>query len=118
MKHVTYADKSLMVGDDTADMLLQYAARLASAGVADTIDVHAISSDGDEVVATFLLGEGAPLMAETTNSTLPEPDNSEAVELMTDRLARLQQTAVVSEFDAETAALDDLYYENPDPGVA
>jgi hypothetical protein len=50
--------------------------------------VHAISSDDDEVLATFLLGEGAPLIAETTNSTLPEPDNSEAVGLMTDRMAR------------------------------
>ena len=114
MKHLTYADKSLLVGDDVADMMLTYSARLASADVADTLEVHAISSDGDEVTATFLLGEGAPLMAETTTSTLPEPDNSAALEHMTDRMARLTPTAVEADADAvaETAELDDLYNES------
>ena len=112
MKHLTYSDKSLLVGDEVADMLLQYAARLASAGVADTVDVHAVSSDGDDVTATFLLGEGAPLMAETTTSKLPEPDNNQAVRHMTDRMARLAPTAVASEMDAETTELNDMYNES------
>jgi hypothetical protein len=112
MKHLTYADKSLLVGDEIADLLLQYAARLASSGVADTIEVEAISSDGDGVTATFLLGEGAPLMAETTHSTVPEPDNSEAVKQINDRMGRLLPTAVASDPDPETAALNDLYNES------
>ena len=112
MKHLTYADKGLLVGDEIADLLLQYSARLASSGVADTIDVHAFSSDGDEVTATFLLGEGAPLMAETTRSGLPEPDNSEAVQQITERIGRLAPTAVESEMDPETTALNDLYNES------
>ena len=112
MRHLTYADKSLLVGDAVADMLLQYSAQLASSNVADTVEVHAISSDGDEVDAMFLLGKGAPLMSETTNSQLPEPDNTEAMEYMTDCLARLIPRAVASEPDAETAALDDLFYES------
>lgn len=29
MKHLTYAEKSLLVGDEMADVLLEYAARLA-----------------------------------------------------------------------------------------
>ena len=111
MKHLTYADKSLLVGDEVADLLLQYAARLASSGVADAVEVHAISSDGDEVSATFLLGEGAPLMVESTTSTLPEPDNGEAIQHVTDGLSRLTPTAIESEMDDETIALDDLYYE-------
>ncbi|WP_108251075.1 hypothetical protein [Planctomonas deserti] len=111
MKHLTYADKNLLVGDEVADLLLQYAARLASSGVADTVDVHAISSDGDEVTATFLLGEGAPLMTETTHSTVPEPDNTGAVQQITERMGRLVPTAVETELDPETAALNDLYNE-------
>jgi hypothetical protein len=112
MKHLTYADKSLLVGDEVADMLLHYSARLASANVADTVEVQAISSDGDSVTAMFLLGEGAPLMSETTTSEIPEPDNTQALEYIKNGIARLSPAAVESEPDAETAALDDLYNES------
>jgi hypothetical protein len=76
MKHVTYAEKSLLIGDTAADLLLTYAAALGSTDRSDTVTLHAISGDGDEVDATFLVGEGAPLMAETTTNTLREPDNA------------------------------------------
>jgi hypothetical protein len=86
MKHVTYADKSLLIGDAAADLLVQYAAALGSAGQSDSVSVHAISSDGDEVDAMFLLGEGAPLMNETTTSTLPELENSAVETYMRERM--------------------------------
>lgn len=82
MKHVTFADKSLLVGDEAADLVMKYAAALATAGRADTVDIHAYSSDGDDTTATFLLNEGSPLMAETSHSQLPDPDNVEAVAYM------------------------------------
>jgi hypothetical protein len=82
MKHITFGDKSLLIGDDAADAVLDYAAKLATEGKGDTVEMHAISSDGDEVLATFLLGPGVTMMAETTNTKLPEPDNSEAIEYM------------------------------------
>jgi hypothetical protein len=91
MKHVTYADKSLLIGDAAADLLVQYAAALGSAGQSDSVSVHAISSDGDEVDAMFLLGEGAPLMNETTTSTLPEPENGAVEIYMRERIDRLTQ---------------------------
>jgi len=89
MRHVTFADKNLLVGDDAADLLLEYAAALSSVGKADTVRVAAISSDGDAVVATFLLNAGSPLMAETTHSSLPEPDNEEVAQYMRERIDRL-----------------------------
>jgi hypothetical protein len=78
MKHITYGHKSLLVGDETTDLLLDYAAAVARHKVADTVMVNAVSSDGDETLATFLLNEGTTLMAETTHSALPEPSNAEA----------------------------------------
>jgi hypothetical protein len=87
MKHITFADKSLLIGDEAADLMLEYAAKLAGSSNADTVKLNAISSDGDEVVATFLLDAGAPLMAETTTSTLPEPDNTDAVAYMIGQMA-------------------------------
>jgi hypothetical protein len=86
MKHITFGDKSLLIGDDAADAVLSYAARLATENKGDTVDIHAISSDGDEVTATFLLGPGVTMMAETTNTTLPEPDNTTAIEYMREAL--------------------------------
>ena len=90
MKHLTYADKSLLIGDDTADLLREYAAALASAHAGDTVTVNAISSDGDDVQATFLLGQGAPIMAETSTTKVPEPDNTEANQYLRGELTGLR----------------------------
>lgn len=91
MKHMTYAEKSLMVGDEAADMLMEYAAELGRNRTSDTVIVRAITTTGDDVEATYLLGEGAPLMAESTHGRLPEPDNSAAIGYMKDRLRSLEK---------------------------
>src|SRR4051794_13422853 len=74
MKHVTYSDKSLLVGDEAADLLLRYAALLAAASSADNVEVNAIGADGNGGVAPSLPDAGAPLMAETPRSEVPEPE--------------------------------------------
>ncbi len=89
MKHITFADKSLLVGDVAADLLLEYASLLGQRGSADTVHLRSIGIDGNEVEATFLLGGGASLMAESTESVLPEPDNADAVMYMRERMMRM-----------------------------
>jgi hypothetical protein len=79
MKHITFGDKSLLVGDAAADALLEYGAFLTGAAKGDTVEVQAISSDGNEATATFLLGPGVTMMAETAHTSLPEPDNTAAL---------------------------------------
>ncbi|MDQ0892761.1 hypothetical protein [Agromyces ramosus] len=108
MKHVTFADKSLLVDDATADLLLEYAAALARNGEADAVDIHAFGSDGDEVTATLLLDVGAPIMAETTNSSLPDPDNEPALSYMREQIARLSPTAVTPDDGKVLVNYDDL----------
>jgi hypothetical protein len=87
MRHITFGDKSLLVGDDVANALLKYAAFLATEAKGDTVEVHAISSDGDEVTASFVLGPGVTMMAETTHNNLPEPDNTTAIAYMKEATA-------------------------------
>jgi hypothetical protein len=106
MKHVTYAAKSLLVGDEMADVLLEYAAQLSSDGDGKALNVRAISGDGDEVVATFLLSGGVPLMAETTTSTLPEPDNVELVGRIRAEISRRRSPQETEPHD-EPASVDD-----------
>jgi hypothetical protein len=88
MKHITFADKNFLVGDSTADAILEYACMLGETQSADTIDITAIGADGDEVRATMFLSAGVPLVSETTNSTFPEPDNEETVAYIEGRLTR------------------------------
>jgi hypothetical protein len=90
MKHITFSDKSLLSGDEAVATMMEYAVLLADRGRADSIDLRAYNSDGQEVVATFLLDAGTPLMAETANSSMPEPDNDDAISLMRERIARLE----------------------------
>lgn len=90
MKHLTFADKSLLVGDEAADLLVEYAKVLGQQRAADSIELRAIGSDGDDVVATFLLNAASSLIAETTTSHLPEPDNAKAEEYMHARILHLR----------------------------
>jgi hypothetical protein len=87
MKHVMMADKSLLIGDDAADTLVEYAALVARIGSGDSVTLRAIGVDGEEVAATFLLNSGTVMMAQSTFSNLPEPDNSENIAYMRSRIS-------------------------------
>jgi hypothetical protein len=86
MKHVSYADKSLFMGDDAADSLLEYARLLADNERADTVTLRSISTDGNTVEASFLLDASTVLMVESTNSEMEAPDNTDAVQDIKDRI--------------------------------
>ena len=49
MKHVMFAEKSLLMGDEVADCLLEYARLLADNSTADTVTIRAISPDGNTI---------------------------------------------------------------------
>ena len=110
MKHVTYSDKSMLIGTEAADVLMEYAAALVSAHSGDTVKLNAIGSDGNSVQATFLLGEGAPLMVETASADLEEPDNTSGIQYMRERL-RLVSTPPVA------TAVDPIELEDADYGI-
>jgi hypothetical protein len=116
MKHITYAEKSLLVGDRAADLALEYGAALATNGKADTINLHAFGADGDEVVATLLLDAGSNLMAETTHTSMEEPDNSEAEAYMQEHIALLSspRTALPVDHAAMSQYDDQLDVGLPD----
>jgi hypothetical protein len=90
MKHVTIAEKSFLLGDDVADLLIRYAALLGKVNSADSISVRSIGIDGEIVEAQFLLNSGSVMMAESTHSALPEPDNRDAVQYIEDQLGRYE----------------------------
>ncbi len=86
MKHITMADKSLLIGDDAADTLVEYAAFIARMSSGDSVTLHALGADGELVTATFLLNSGTVMITESTFSNLPEPENAREVAYMRSRL--------------------------------
>ena len=84
--HVTIAGTSLLVGDEVAVELLRYAALLGKIASADSVPVRSIGLNGEEVEATFLLNPGIAMMAESTASKLPEPDNTDALAYLRERI--------------------------------
>ena len=109
MKHVSYADKSLFMGDDAADTLLECARLVADNDRADTVTLRSISTDGNTVEASFLLDASTILMVETTNSEVEPPDNSEAVQDLKERIDAI--TRPVSVDSQEPPYVD---YDLPD----
>lgn len=86
MKHVTFAEKSLLVGDEAADLLLEFARLIGQRGGSDLVTVHAIGPDGNDVDATFLINASTVMMAETASAQLSEPDNADAEDYLSARI--------------------------------
>ena len=105
MRHVTYGDKPILIGDEVAAVLLEYAAQVARAGGGDSITLRAIDTDGNDVEVTFLLDAGATLMSQTATTSVQEPDNSEAIAFMRERLATMQSPAQAQAFPEDEAKL-------------
>ena len=79
----------MLVGNDAADLVVRYAAALASNRIGDAVTLNVYNAEGTSAEATLLLDTGAPLMVESLHTDLPEPDNSEAVEYMASRMREL-----------------------------
>lgn len=94
MKHVKYADKALLVGDDVADTLLEYARMVADNDRAETVTLSVISPDGNIVEAAFLLTSSTEIMIESTSTRLEAPDNEGAVRKMRERINANDRSAV------------------------
>jgi hypothetical protein len=106
MKHLTVESKDLLIGDEAADLLTQYAAVVADHGLGDRVLLHALSSDGDAVEVMVVLSAGTTIIAETSHNTFPEPDNGESIAYLRKRIKEVTspppvQPADLSSFEGE-----------------
>lgn len=109
MKHLLVGDKTLLVGNETADLLLKYSALVARIGSGDSVSVHAIDADGNDVTAGILLNAGTALVVETATTEMPEPDNAEVETYLRARL---------DSFEVQAPRFDDASQENGGPWEA
>ena len=109
MKHVTYSQKSLFLGDEAADLLIEYARLVAKSQTSDTVTVPAVGSDGNQVRATFLLTTSTIIMVESTDSDFAGPLDEGTVEDLRQRIDRISAVNVAQpESNGPIGIEDDL----------
>ncbi|WP_210506161.1 hypothetical protein [Naasia sp. SYSU D00057] len=89
MKLITYGPRSFLVAADLADALVDYAAALAVAGTGDEVAISGLAPDGDHVDVRLVLNSGTSLLAESSGSSLPDPDNGDLVDQVRKRIEAL-----------------------------
>ncbi len=85
-----FGEKSLLMGDEIADSVLEYARLLGAEAGTDTVTVHAIGADGNTVDVALLLNSSSVMVVESTNSDVEPPDNDEAARYVHERIDRLR----------------------------
>ncbi|WP_146071572.1 hypothetical protein [Cryobacterium sp. Y50] len=116
MMHVTFVGRTLLVGGEVAELIVEYAAALARCGGADTVRLVAYGADGDEIQILLLLGQGVSVMAESSKVDMPELDNRDVVSYMRQRLARTGVAPSSRPLDPETDSIfafeDDFNFDS------
>jgi hypothetical protein len=100
VKQITYAESSWLVGDDTADAIIEYAVLLARIESADSVRVAAISADGREHEVTLLIGPATMMTAEAVDLEIEEPDNTVAIAEIYQRMGRITAPPNARPYDA------------------
>lgn len=88
-----------MLGDEVVDLMMEYAVLLARTSSADRIDVEAISTDGDHVTATFLIGPATIMVAETARTVFAEPENGDAVTYLQKQIGLIKEPPLAHGLD-------------------
>ena len=80
MKLINYADTDWLIGDEAADLMLEYSVLMAREGTADSVDICVIAMDGTHQTVSILLGPATMMTARHVDSEAAEPDNSQVIE--------------------------------------
>jgi hypothetical protein len=106
MKHLTMAEKSLLIGDEAADLLLEYASLLGQNDSADTVTLRAYGDDGDPVDVTFLLNGGTSIIVQTSESEMKEPENSDGIRYMQEKMRLIETPPQAQPMESSPAPAD------------
>lgn len=81
MKRLTFvAGASVILSDDMANAIIDYARALAAAHTADTVTVRALTEDATEYVASLLLGPATQLAVSPADGVSAELNDAALVE--------------------------------------
>jgi hypothetical protein len=90
MKELFYAGGSVIISDDMASALLEYATALAAIVKADVVEIPAVSRDGAQGSAQMLLGPASQLWATATSKDGMELDDSDDIRILKTKSGMIQ----------------------------
>ncbi|MEU1970236.1 hypothetical protein ABZ477_01110 [Microbacterium sp. NPDC019599] len=110
MKHVSYGEKSLLMDDESADTLIEFASMVAASGGGDTVTLRAINMEGNETDVTFLLDGATMLAVQSATTRAHAPTNDGAVLEMREKIDLMENPPVgLPDHDRpELSELDDF----------
>ncbi len=93
MKQLRYGERTWLVGDAVTDALLDHAAALARADLAEHVVLQVLDINGMPEQIEFVLGPATMMVAELAAEEFDEPDNAEVERSMRGRTADLNAAA-------------------------
>ena len=93
MKQLRYLGQTWLVGDTTAEILLDHAAALARAGLAEHISLRVLDVNGTAEQIEFLIGPATMMTAEPATAEFADPDNADMERTMQSRTGELDAAA-------------------------
>jgi hypothetical protein len=97
VKEVVYAGGSFVTGDEIADALLDVAAALAEAQLAETVEVPVVGPSGTPQTAAFLIGPASQIVAEPLSTAEGEELVDDTAVARLRRIERRTRPSVVPE---------------------
>jgi hypothetical protein len=89
MKLINYGDIDWLIGDEAADLLLEYSILMAREGHADAVEIAVLSSEGTEQMVTVLIGPATMMTARALETEFTEPGNAVHLEAIRERMSAI-----------------------------
>ena len=97
MKSIIYAHTELLTGDAIAVAVLHYSAALADNGLAETIEIPIIESDGSPSTALLLIGPASQIVAKGAHTGMEELIDDDVVAELARRTRMLRPEGMVDQ---------------------
>ena len=90
MKLLNYGDTEWLVGDEAAQLLMDYSVLMARVNTADSINVTMLDSHGESQNLNILIGPATMMTSRATVSEFAEPENDAAVAEVRGKIAAIE----------------------------
>lgn len=95
MKLLNYGDTEWLVGDEAAQLLMDYSVLMARVNTADSINVTMLDRHGEPQNLNILIGPATMMTSRESPGLYPEPENASAVAEIREKIAAIEEPTPV-----------------------
>lgn len=89
MKRIRYGDDWWLIDDAAAAAVLEFAVLLAKHDLASSVQLRVMDDAGAVHAVSFLIGPATMMSSESVDTTLTDPDNTEAIAAIREQMDRI-----------------------------